>query len=152
VDTLTVTAANSEPGQFATSLPQTITVTDPPVSTTPGGLPGRIDVIGSGPLSDNPDFGGGADSIGRSVGLLANYMASGLVPAGYEGLGNALADRAGSLPGEIPSLVQPSRLSTGCMTAAVLDGCGDGGKLFSRSAARTIRAGASPRSTHCRAP
>jgi hypothetical protein len=109
VDTLTVTAANSEPGQFATSLPQTITVTDPPVSTTPGGLPGRIDVIGSGPLSDNPDFGGGADSIGRSVGLLANYMASGLVPAGYEGLGNALADRAGSLPGEIPSLVQPSR-------------------------------------------
>jgi hypothetical protein len=107
VDTLTVTAANSEPGQFATSLPQTITVTDPPVSTDPDGPPGRNDVTGSSFVSELPDFGGGAGRIGRSVGLLANYMASAFTSAGFEGPGNVL-DRAGSFMGEIPSLVQPS--------------------------------------------
>jgi hypothetical protein len=111
VDVLGVTATDTAAGERVTSPAQTITVTDPPpISTTLGSVQDRNDVIGdfnSGALSGSPDFGVGADSIGKSVELLANYMASAFTPLGYQGPGNVFADRAGSLLGEVPSLVQP---------------------------------------------
>jgi probable HAF family extracellular repeat protein len=111
VNTLTVTAANTTAGESSTSSAQTITVTDPPqIPATLGGVldhNGIIRGVDSVRPSAGPDFGADAASIGRSVGLLANYMASAFTSSGYDGHGALLADQSGSPWCETPTLVQP---------------------------------------------
>ena len=85
VDTLSITATNSTAGEAATSLAQTLTVTDPPALAITMHDPG----------------------IERSVGLLINYMAS-FVSTNDGGSGSIFTEQSRSTWSDTPTLVHPT--------------------------------------------